>query len=232
MGLYPPVVYCDVNSDDICFISQPTAVSCLYERPKNLALGMGKMCRQSSVYGIHTADGAVDGIFDGRKTSYVHTLVDPQPFWEVDLQQGATLSRIKVWSSIDALGKKKDTDSHIQNLFPYWIIVSKNDASNIHGLKEALDSSEISVRVTEARQVFEWTLPHKSVGRYVRIQKDSYGSLRFCQMEVFGFYDTERVMAPVLLAAAGKDVTSAVMQSVAPDSGQVMEAFNAVMNVN
>eukprot|EP00562_Extubocellulus_spinifer_P030218 CAMPEP_0178725904 /NCGR_PEP_ID=MMETSP0699-20121125/26940_1 /TAXON_ID=265572 /ORGANISM="Extubocellulus spinifer, Strain CCMP396" /LENGTH=127 /DNA_ID=CAMNT_0020377305 /DNA_START=698 /DNA_END=1081 /DNA_ORIENTATION=+ len=99
------------------------------------------------------------------------------------------------------------------------------------GLKEALDASEISVRVTKARQEFEWILPHNTQGRFIRIQKDGFDSLRYCQMEVFGFgfYDMQRVMAPVLSTAAGKDVTSAVTETVAPNTGQLTEAFNAVM---
>jgi len=221
---------CCGQTEDIAFISQPTVVSRLYERPKNLALN--KPCRQSSVYGNHVAEGAVDGILDGRKTSYIHTLVDPQPYWEVDIQQCAAINRIKIWSCIDESEESdKDNDKHIQRLFPYWIIISKDELSSIGGLKEALDASEISVRVTKARQEFEWILPHNTQGRFIRIQKDGFDSLRYCQMEVFGFgfYDMQRVMAPVLSTAAGKDVTSAVTETVAPNTGQLTEAFNAVM---
>ena len=231
------------NSDGCCgrdqanhsFVGRPTLVSSLYVKPQNLAYL--RPCRQSSVYGNHTAANAVDGDADGdnnnnnNNTAYLQTLIDPQPFWEVDLQDICSIKSIKIWSSIDVSSSSVDADKIIQKLAPYWLIVSKNPLNDCNGLQDALDRSDLSLRVTRGSQEFEWTLPFDTVGRYIRVQKEKYESLRLCQVEVFGYYDIDRVMTPVLSVTAGRDVTGIVLSSVAPDEGQIVRAFKDVMEV-
>ena len=222
---------CGQDQENHSFVGQPTLVSSLYVKPQNLAYL--RPCRQSSVYGNHTAANAVDGDADGdnNNTAYSQTLIDPQPFWEVDLQDICSIKSIKIWSSIDVSSSSVDADKIIQKLAPYWLIVSKNPLNDCNGLQDALDRSDLSLRVTQGSQEFEWTLPFDSVGRYVRVQKEKYESLRLCQVEVFGYYDIDRVMTPVLSVTAGRDVTGVVLSSVAPDDGQIVRAFKDVVEV-
>ena len=227
------------NSDGCCgqdqanhsFVGQPTLVSSLYIKPQNLAYL--RPSRQSSVYGNHTAANAVDGDVDGDNdnTAYSQTLIDPQPFWEVDLQDIRSIKSIKIWSSIDVSSSSVDADKIIQNLAPYWLIVSTNPLNDCNGLQDALDRSDLSLRVTRGSQEFEWNLPFDTVGRYIRVQKEKYESLRLCQVEVFGYDDIDRVMTPVLSVTAGRDVTGVVLSSVAPDDGQIARAFKDVVEV-
>lgn len=98
-------------------------------------------------------------------------------------------------------------------------------------MQDALRGCELSLEVTKGVQEFEWILPFDSVCRYIRIQKKGYESLRLCQVEVFGYRDTERVNSPVLSATAGRDVTGVVLSSVAPYTGQLARAFKKLVAV-
>ena len=109
--------------------------------------------------------------------------------------------------------------------------MSKNPLNDCNGLQDALERSDLSLRVTRGSQEFEWTLPFDTVGRYIRVQKEKYESLRLCQVEVFGYYDVDRVMTSVLSVTAGRDVTGVVLSSVAPDDGQIVRAFKDVVEV-
>ena len=78
----------------------PTGVRCIYEKPKNLALG--KPAKQSSVYGGLDAYLGVDGNTNGSDARYcVSTQQDPQAWWEVDLGDFAVLERIRVFNRVD-----------------------------------------------------------------------------------------------------------------------------------
>ena len=212
------------------FIDRPTLVPSLYKKATNLS--RCKPCRQSSIYDNHVSQNAVDGDIDGCSDSYSQTQIDPQPFWEVDLQDLCSITSIKVWSSIEASPSSKDSDSLIQNLVPFRIIVSKDPLNdNAKGLQDAPDESILCHEVTKGAQEFEWILPFDSVCRYVRIQKNGYESLRLCQVEVLGYHDSDRVMSPILSATAGRDITGVVLSSVSPDNGQIVRAFNTVVAV-
>ena len=232
-------LYCWGRNDNGCcgqdprrqnFIDRPTLVSPLYEKPQKISIR--KPCRQSSVYNNHIAQNAVDGDIDGCSNSYSQTQIDPQPFWEVDLQDLCSITSIKIWSSIEASSSSKDNDGLIQKLVPFWIIASQDPlGDDDKGLQDALRGCELSLEVTKGVQEFEWSLPFDSVCRYIRIQKKGYESLRLCQVEVYGYRDTERVNSPVLSATAGRDVTGVVLSSVAPDTGQLARAFKNLVAV-
>jgi hypothetical protein len=132
---------------------------------------------------------------------------------------------------MEASPSSKDRDDLIQKLVPFWIIASKHPLDDDKGLQGALDESELNLKVTRGTQEFEWTLPYDTLCRYIRIQKENYESLRLCQVEVFGYCDTDRVMAPVQSATAGRDVTGVVLSSVLPDNGQIVRAFHNVLAV-
>lgn len=232
-------LYCWGRNDNGCcgqdprcqnFIDRPTILSSVYEKAQNLSLR--KPCRQSSIYGNRTAHNAVDGNIDGCSAFYSQTQIDPQPFWEVDLQDLCSVTSIKIWSCIEDSSIGKDGDGLIQKLVPFWIIASRQSLNDDgRGLEDAVGGSELRLEVTKGVQEFEWILPFDSVCRYVRIQKEGYESLRLCQVEVFGYRDTDRVNSPVLSATAGRDVTAVILSSVAPDTGQLVRAFKNVIAV-
>lgn len=71
-------------------------VSCLYVRPKNLALGCS--ARQSSVYDGLGAEIVVDGDRSGDDPRRCNcTQQDPQGWWEVDLGELVHVHQVKVF---------------------------------------------------------------------------------------------------------------------------------------
>lgn len=82
----------------ICVEQRSQLVSCLYVRPKNLALGCST--RQSSVYDGLGAEIVVDGDRSGDDPRRCNcTQQDPQGWWEVDLGELVHVHQVKVFFS-------------------------------------------------------------------------------------------------------------------------------------
>ena len=108
---------CCRNIDDE-FLPVPTKIPYWFDAPSNLAYG--KSCSQSSIYGGHDARIAVDGNKNGH--TFIHTQMDPQPFWNVDLEvDDCEISYIRLWNRIDVPKDNTiDKDKYTRRLFPCW----------------------------------------------------------------------------------------------------------------
>mmetsp|Transcript_46445 Transcript_46445/g.140670 ORF Transcript_46445/g.140670 Transcript_46445/m.140670 type:complete len:621 (-) Transcript_46445:1521-3383(-) len=210
---------CCGHDESVHFISEPSLVRCLYEQPKNIALG--KPCRQSSVYGNCTADNGVDGSIGGA-AKHVQSQVDAQPYWEVDLRGQADISIIKLWSCTD--GSPSSRSKAIQGMFPCWIMISQLPLSSEIGgnsLRSSVDTSVAKIRLTECKQLSIWKRPQGVTGRYVRIQLEALTILQFAQVEVYGREGAaagNRPSGRVDSAAAGRHVTAAVVRAIDPEN--------------
>jgi len=203
---------CCLHEKDTYFLTEPTLVKNIFPPSKNLALL--KPCKQSSVYGGLDAGNAVDGNLDGCEHSLVHTQIDPQPYWECDLGNEFMVERIKLWNRTDTPSDKHvERDKFTRRLFPCWLIISRRPFSSQVGgnsLKSSLEICTAKVRIVENKRVTEWVLPAKSIGRYVRVQLESYSTLHFAQVQVFGF--EKESFGKVHKISAGKNVSSLIVK--------------------
>tara|TARA_B110000090_G_C13369361_1_gene441415 strand:- start:20 stop:2146 length:2127 start_codon:yes stop_codon:yes gene_type:complete len=212
-------------------IPQPSMVQCLYQRPKNLALG--KPTSQSSRYNIgpnkwHKAKIAVNGVCDGNgESKCTHTFRNEQAWWEVDLGANAKLESLKLWNRTDEPYDKGQPRDYFSNrLFPFWIIIStrplpKGDPTssdpelNKGTLDRALKIAESARRFDQSVRCTEWACPSGTVGRYIRVQLEETNFLHFAELECFGNWG--RPGRPVAAVEAGRNTTVAI---VAPTSSQ------------
>lgn len=196
------------------FISEPQLVSCLHKKPVNLALG--KPSVQSSVFGGHDAHLAVDGNINGKEGNIIHTQVDAQPFFEVDLGCFRTIVEIKLWNRTDVPNDLAvDRNKFSKRLFPCWIMISKkpfltkNEGEG--NLQNCLELCTSKFRFTEDKRLTCWKLPGRTIGRYIRIQLEGFETLHFAQLEVYGYNIHHGPLGKVSQAVAGKNVSAVVI---------------------
>ena len=218
-------LYCWGKNRNICcgsnpkihFLPTPTLVQCLYEKPRNLALGQA--CRQSSTYSGRDAGVAVNGDIDGfGMKKCTCTQQDAQGWWEVDLGAYATIDEVRIWNRTDAPHDKSMPQNQFTcRLFPFWVMISTDPFQNFTGsmsLKTALKQSVAKVRFTEDMRLSTWRCPRNTLGRYVRVQIESVTFLHLAQVEVMGFIGYEKGIGQVSHATAGRDVTVAVIRAI------------------
>ena len=155
---------------EMIFLPVPTGVRCIYEKPKNLALG--KPAKQSSVYGGLDAYLGVDGNTNGSDARYcVSTQQDPQAWWEVDLGDFAVLERIRVFNRVDEPPDvSQPRDQFSKRLFPSWIMCSQEPYPDDIGgdsLQRCLDQSVARMKLTKDMKMSTWSVPENINARYV-----------------------------------------------------------------
>jgi hypothetical protein len=80
-------------------------------------------------------------------------------------------------------------------------------------LKNNLRDAVAKVKFTEDKRVSSWRCPSNTQARYVRIQLETYNTLSLAEVEVFGHWGVSRGVGRVAYAAAGRDVTVAVVRA-------------------
>ena len=146
-----------------------------------------------------------------------HTLRDKCAWWEVDLGRAATIETIKIFNREDgALAKHVAQDMFSSRLPPFYVMVSTipyGDGTGEESLSSSLGSSVRFKRFAVNQREYLWTLPVRTVGRYVRIQLDGKEEyLHLAQVQVFGSWGDVPKGKPVGTVTAGRDVTVVTIQ--------------------
>ncbi len=194
------------------FVRKPKLVKCLYMLPKNLAQSRKARAKQSSVYNSRTADIAINGECSGDGESMcVHTQVDAQPYWEVDLGRLCRIEEVRLWNREDSPPDESiPRDQFTKRLFPCWIMVSpspfERNLVDAHGQCSAKKKFSHNLRRTV------WNLPPNTVGRYVRVQLERSSYLHFAELQVFGTKGTSQCVGRISQVSCSKEVTMAVSE--------------------
>ena len=149
--------------------------------PTNLALNQS--ANMSSIYGDGVASIGVDGNLDGSgspwgaNASLVHSQTESQPWWEVDLGQGADITQVNIFNRTSCCeGRFKD----------FYVMVSSQPFGS-STLTELLASPQVQSTFYAGQFGTEVSIPLSTSGRYVRIQLSSTNAiLHFAEVEVMG----------------------------------------------
>jgi len=181
---------CCCHDPLIHFISNPTHVECLYNRPSDLAIS--KPTHSSTPYGN-------------------------QPFYEIDLQEMSTIHEVKLWNILNESNNPAvRKDKFTSRLFPCWIMISQKPFPPSVGegaLDEALEMSICKKRLIQNRHESIWHPPRNTIGRFVRIQLETTNLMEFEKLEVFGRRGIDKSTGQVSSATCGKRVTAAVIKA-------------------
>nr|CCA13913.1 regulator of chromosome condensation (RCC1) putative [Albugo laibachii Nc14] len=191
------------------FIPEPEAIDSIHKEPENLATG--KLCRQISVY---NQQGAHLALTD-RISSCIHTQIEDMPWWEIDISEPVSINRICVWSC----------EEGPSTLYPFWVFVSQKpfqDTRGERGLQASKAQAIASKYFFSPENLMEWGLPWRSIGRYIRIQSQRRGFLRFGHIQVFGTHSAARVLGRVAQVHCGYNRTLVVLP---PMAQSLLEAF-------
>lgn len=142
-------------------------------------LSQNQPALQSSTEFGAVASRAVDGNINGdffKSLSVSHTQADEQGWWQVDLGSEKSLAAIRWWNR---------TDCCVDRWAKWHVLVSVRDMSD-RGLDDLL--ADTSVWHTKITGIVgpQWTVPARTAGRYVRIQRDRSGPLALAEVQVFG----------------------------------------------
>jgi Ca2+-binding EF-hand superfamily protein len=207
---------CCGTSPHVKFIEHPTAVSCLFQRVRNLAIGCASS--QSSIYQGRDAEFAFDGNIDGfGLKNCSSTQMDAQPYIEVDLGTFGLIDEIKIWNRTDSPpDTSKPPDTFSSRLFPCWVFIGQDPFDPAAGhmtLNNAKTDAIAKIRFTENQRVSSWKCPANCQGRYVRLQLESYTFLNIAQLEVLGNWGISAGVGRVSCVTTGRDVTCAVIRA-------------------
>ncbi|CAM9938623.1 unnamed protein product, partial [Sphacelaria rigidula] len=218
------------------FATLPQLVSCLYVRPKNLALGCS--ARQSSVYDGLGAEIVVDGDRSGDDPRRCNcTQQDPQGWWEVDLGELVHVHQVKVWNRCDEpTDPSLERDFYAKRLFPCLVMAAQEQFNDQVGGGALLDAMNMSVARTHLREArvqkcSVWTCPDQTMARYIRVQLEGFDFLHIAQVEVFGTTGARRSPGRATSCCAGKYVTTAVI-AAAQDAADVAVAYKKAIQAD
>lgn len=212
---------CTGHSPDRHFIEHPERVKCLYVKPGNLA--QFGTAEHSSTFNSRRAflgnNGDTLGLGEERCT---HTLLEDEPWWQLDLGQRATVVEIRLHNrqDIGITSRFDPPDMYSKRLFPCHVMLSvvpmmtdtKNPLSHgVGSLERALKRAAFTKRFGRNQRETVWKLPAGAVGRYVRVQLEGRQYLHLAEVEVIGHFHEVNVMRPVSEIAAGDNVTIAVV---------------------
>jgi hypothetical protein len=121
--------------------------------------------------GKTTADDAA-GAVDGIKNGYFgfHTNYEPNPWWQVDLQQISSLSEIRVYNRLDEAGRAATIQVLLSNDKTNWQTVYRHNGTTFGGT----DGRPLAVNLNGAQ------------ARYVRLQLAATNYLHLDEVEVYG----------------------------------------------
>ena len=205
---------CSGHPNYVRFNDQPTVIRCLFVSSKSL--GLDKPSDQSSVYNkrlpILANNGDISG--DGEEKC-IHTQMDQNPWWEVDLGRLAVIHTIDLWNREDVPADPSlGADYFSRRLFPCWIMVSESPFEKTTGganLSNSFSASVARKKFTAVKRRTTWLLPVNTIGRYVRVQLESTNYLHFAQLEIFGNWGTAKSVGPASSVFCGFQNTAVVI---------------------
>lgn len=197
------------------FVERPISTPFLYTNAINLALGQNAY--QSSTFNQREATFATNGKKDGNGVKKCTcTQQEAQPWIEIDLGQLALIEKIVIWNRTDVpTDRTMPRDLYTQRIFPMWAMVGREPfqtACSPQVLKENLRLSACKMKFTEDKRASVWRVPANIQGRYVRVQLEQFNTLSVAEIEVFGYWGLSKGVGRVSFAAAGRDVTVAVVR--------------------
>jgi len=197
-------------------MDSPNVVDCLYQKAKNIAIG--KLAYQSSTFSGREASYAVNGDTSGKGIKHVSsTQQDPQSWLEIDLGSLALIDGIRVWNRADTpKDPVQPADLYSSRLFPCWVMIGHEPFGKEltpNALKDNLKMAIAKVRFVDNQRMSFWRCPGNTQGRYVRIQLEGFNTLSIAQLEVLGYWGISKGVGRVSYAAAGRDITVAVIRA-------------------
>eukprot|EP00949_MAST-11_sp_MAST-11-sp1_P000971 g971.t1 len=210
---------CGGHPTSIIFTAEPTVVSCLYVASESLC--KGKPAKQSSIYNHRGPEIAVDGNLSGEgEENCMHTLMDQNAWWEVDLGRNAVINTIKLWNREDIpIDTSLGTDYFTSRLFPCWVFLGSEpfeEETGPNSLKKNFNKAVARQKLTNDKRETVWELPTNSIGRYIRVQLEGTSYLHFAQLEAFGQWGIHKSVGKVTRAFCSHQATCAIM-AVEPD---------------
>ena len=154
--------------------------------PPGTNLALNRPASQSSTAYNGTADRAVDGnasgIYDDGHAT--HTSIEPNPWWQVDLQAVQTIQTITLFNRTDCCGDRLNNS---------WVFVSDVPFVS-NNLTDIINQSGMFKYFINTAADFV-TVPVDRTGRYVRVHLDGSGSREFslAEVEVIGNASTSVV---------------------------------------
>ena len=147
--------------------------------PTNLALG--GTASQSSVFDaleFLDADRAVDGNRDGNFAagSLIHTALDAEPWWQVDLGASYNLQRVEIYNR---------TDCCSESLSNFYVLVSDQPFGSA-SLSQLLASSSVTAYSVPGDAGTDEVVSLVGTGRYVRVQLAGADYLQVAEVEIYG----------------------------------------------
>ena len=197
------------------FNDVPTVIRCLFVSSRSL--GLDKVSEQSSVYNKRTPELANNGDTSGDgEQRCIHTQMDQNPWWEVDMGKLAVVHTIVLWNREDVPADPSlGADYYSRRLFPCWIMVSESPFEKSTGganLSKAFNCSVARKKFTAVKRRTTWTLPVNTTGRYIRVQLESTNYLHFAQLEIFGNWGTAKSVGPADKVFCGFQNTAVVIE--------------------
>jgi RHS repeat-associated protein len=141
-------------------------------------LAVNKPASQSSTGWGGLAQLGADGNTDGNFSigSVTHTLLETQPWWQVDLQSMANIQNIKVWNRTDCCGER---------LSNFYVFVSDNPFTG-NDVASTQNQPGVSTYYVTGQAGLPSTISVNRTGRYVRVQLGGNDYLSVAEVQVFG----------------------------------------------
>lgn len=211
------------------FIRHPRLVRAMYTVPRDLALY--RPSHQSSVYNSRTSKCAVNGDLSGMgETQVIHTQMDPQPYWEVDLGRICILEKIVLWNREDEpLDASAPRDHFTKRLFPCWILVGNTPFDR--QLVNAYGQCAAKKKFTQNMRRSIWKLPANTAARYVRVQLETTNYLHFAELEVYGTPGLIQPISKVNSVHVGKEVMLVVCKP-SKDKQEIESAYERAVRAD
>jgi len=160
---------------------------CRSESCADLAnLALEKSAEQSSTYGDGSASIAVDGNTTGDSPWTVNATIQHtnsgefQPWWQVDLGDVYQIEKINIFN-------RNSENSFIRaRLNNFYILISQTPFSPDLGLDDLLLDPLIEKTYFPNSAGLEESVDFSAIGRYVRIQLSTEGTLHMAEVEVLG----------------------------------------------
>ena len=205
---------CSGHPTSCRFNYEPTVIKCLFVSSESL--GLNRPSELSSVYNKREAILANNGDNNGDgEDKCVHTQMDQNPWWEVDMGRLAVVHTIVLWNREDIPADPSlGPDYYSRRLFPCWIMISASPFEKGTGGDNLSGSFNMAVarkKFTAVKRRTTWSLPVNTVGRYVRVQLESTNYLHFAQCQIFGTWGTAKSVGPADRVYCGAQNTAVVI---------------------
>ena len=203
-----------VATDNLGLQSTSAAISVTVNtttsNPSPVLLSQNKVASQSStrsVFGVtalpsFAVDGSTNGAFLSQSLS--HTNSEPQPWWQVDLAQSASISQVRIYNRTDCCSAR---------LANFYVFVSPTDMTGKTLAQLVADTTVTKQLVASFNGANNITLNFANPqARYVRIQLVGTNSLEMAEVQVFGAFGTPPANTAPTVALTAPSNNAAVVQ--------------------